>query len=191
MLNQHQTIRDNIAKYNKANPLIPELVKFIDPKRKTIILDVGSGPYSIIGDYVEGAVVRVIHCDNQDFKDFWKKYNEVPYHDIDYQDMEQLNYPPDFFDLVVCINALDHTSDAQKAVEEMIKVCRSGGHVYIDCHLDQKNTGHKHKWNMNEHGVMADETRMFDLKRFGFKINYIDNGGERRYNKVIAIYEKK
>ena len=28
------------------------------------------------------------------------------------------------------------------------------------------------------------------LKDYGFNIKYIDNGGERRYNEIIAIWQK-
>lgn len=190
MLNQHQTIRDNIAKYNKPNPLADFLIPFIGDKKEVMILDVGSGAYSIIGHYLDGVRVIIHHIDNQDFKDFYKKYNVIPLVAIKQDDMEDLNFPSNMYDIVTCINALDHTNDALGAVEEMIRVCKSGGYVYIDCHLDQKETGHKHKWNAKEDGTFESSSSRFNLKDYGFEVKYIDNGGERRYNRVVAIYQK-
>lgn len=191
MLNQHQTIRDNIAKYNKPNPLADFLVPLIGDKKDVFILDIGSGPYSIIGNYLPDVNIRLHLADNQDFTDFWKKYDKNPYFTIENEDMEKLRYIDDWFDIVVCINALDHTNDAKKAVEEMIRVCKPGGYVYIDCHLDQLNTGHKHKWNAKQDGIFSNGTDSFDLKDMGFEIKFVDKGGENRYNNIIAILKKQ
>lgn len=190
MLNQHQTIKDNIAKYNKLNPLADYLIPFIGDKKEVMILDVGSGPYSIIGHYLDGVWVVIHHIDNQDFKEFYKKYNIIPFVAIKQDDMENLNSPSNMYDIVSCINALDHTNDAERAVKEMIRVCKPGGWVYIDCHLDQLNTGHKHKWNVKQDGIITNGRDVFDLKTLGFKIQYIDNGGESRYNHIVATFQK-
>lgn len=191
MLNQHQTLKDNIEKFNKNNPLADYLVKFIEDKSDLVrILDVGSGPYSIIGDHLEGKNLYVQHCDNQDFSDFWKKYQATPVIPIELDNMEQLARPNEIYDLVTCINALDHTPNAQRAVEEMIRVCKKGGWVYLVLYLDQRSTGHKHFWDAKEDGVMVGDVSEFDLKDFGFKIQYEDSGMERRYSRIIATLQK-
>lgn len=191
MINQHKTIKENIAKYNKPNPLADFLKPFIVGKKKVCIIDVGSGPYSVIGSYSEDVDVDLILMDNQDFTSFWNKYNFKPYLPVEIGDMEKMDDPSNWFDVVVCINALDHTNDAQKAVEEMIRVCKPGGYVYIDCHLDQADTGHKHKWNVKSDGCIVDKKGMrFGLEDYGFEIKYIDNGGERRYNHIVAVLQK-
>lgn len=191
MLNQHQTIRDNIAKWNKPNPLADFLIPFIGDKKYVTILDIGSGAYSVIGNYLDGVTIDLKLCDTQDFTSFWEKYNAKPFLPVHNQDMENITYPDNIFDIVCCINALDHTNDALKAVKEMIRVCMPGGYVYIDCHLDQLDTGHKHKWNAKSDGVLTNKKESFDLKDLGFKINFVDNGGESRYNKIIAIFQKR
>lgn len=189
MINQHQTIRDNIAKYNRPNRLADFLIPLIGDEKEVYILDVGSGPYSIIGSYLEGVEVDIMHMDNQDFTEFYRKYDMSPIVPIFKGDMENLNLVTGSYDIVTCINALDHTNDAAQAVKEMIRVCKPGGYIYIDCHLDQKDTGHKHKWNAREDGVFTNgnEKENFDLKYMGFDIKYIDNGGERRYNRIVAV----
>lgn len=105
------------------------------------------------------------------------------------EDMEDLTYPDNFFDLVVCINALDHTKDAYKALRELKRVAKHW--VYIDCALIQKTTSGKgHYWDMLETGLMTNGRESFSLKHYGFDIEFIDNGMERRYNHVIATLKK-
>lgn len=190
MLNQYQTVKNNIEKFNKLSPLVDYLIPLIEEKREVKILDVGSGAYSIIGHYLDEIKVDITHCDNQDFSGFWKKYEATPLIPIEYQDMEKLTYPDESFDIVHSANALDHTRDALAAVKELIRVCKTGGWVYIDCHLDQLNTGHKHYWNAKGDGTFENGTDKFDLKEFGFGIQFIDNGGESRYNRIIATLQK-
>jgi hypothetical protein len=103
------------------------------------------------------------------------------------EDMENLTYPDKFFDLVVCINALDHTKDAQRAVYELIRV--SKGWVYIDCAMIQKTaSGKGHYWDMIEDGTMKKDGYSFNLRNLGFEIEFVDNGMERRYNHIVARY---
>jgi ubiquinone/menaquinone biosynthesis C-methylase UbiE len=101
--------------------------------------------------------------------------------------MENLTYEDNFFDIVVCINALDHTEDALKALKEMIRVCKKGGRVYINCALDQHSVrGHRHFWDAKEDGTFVNEKESFNLKDYGFSIEYQDNGGQRAYNYITA-----
>lgn len=107
------------------------------------------------------------------------------------ENMEKLTYEDNSFDLVVCINALDHTQDAWTAVTEMIRVCKPKGWVYIDCALIQHTTsGKNHFWDALEDGRFEGATSMFQLKNLGFEVELIDNGMERRYNHMIARLQK-
>lgn len=190
MLNQYKTIKNSIEQFNKPLPLVDHLVQLIGNKKQVKIADIGSGPFSTIGQYLDGVKVEIYHSDKQDFTDFWKKYNTTPLFKVEYQNIEKLTYPDDFFDIVHCTNALDHTINAPAAVKEMVRVCKTGGWIYIDCSLDQLSTGHKHYWDAKEDGVFINKTDRFDLKDFGFKIKFIDNHGLRRYNRIIATLEK-
>lgn len=42
-----------------------------------------------------------------------------------------LIFKDDFFDLTVSINSLEHIHDPQKAIEEMVRVTKPGGYLYI------------------------------------------------------------
>ncbi len=138
------------------------------------ILNIGSGPVTL------GAIpgIEITHADRRDHGE-----------EVEYQDMENMTYPDNTFDLVVCINALDHTRDARAAIEEMIRVSKKW--VYIDCALIQHTTsGRGHYWDMLENCELQNETDHIHLQDYGFKIDFVDNGMERRYNHIIARYQK-
>lgn len=132
-----------------------------------LIADIGSGPASKIE----------VHCADR-----------RGYPGIDVQDMEELDYEDNFFDMVYCENALDHTPDALKALKELIRI--SGDLVYIKCWLDQKQTGHRHYWDAKEDGCFTNGETEFHLKDFGFSVKYTDTGGERRYSYITAVLRK-
>lgn len=120
------------------------------------ILDVGSGVTpKLISDYTE---IDIYYCDKQ---------LSPP------QDMENLNYTNNFFDLVICVNALDHTINAEQALREMLRVSRRN--VYINCAIDQR-TRHrkKHYWDAKPDGRFVNSDGEFDLKDYGFKIEFED-----------------
>lgn len=136
------------------------------------ILNIGSGPISIKG---EAPGIIITHADRRDYG-------------VEIQDMEHLTYPDDSFDLVVCINALDHTPDAQLAIEEMKRVSKW---VYIDCALIQRTTsGRNHYWDALEDGMFKSKNDEFNIMDHGFVVELIDNEMGRRYNHVICRYTK-
>ena len=135
--------------------LVAYLIPLVGDKKEVRIADIGSGPIPRIGQNLEGVKVTVYSSDKQDFTEVWKKYNIDPPPLIEYQDMEKLTYPDEFFDIVHCENALDHTRNAQAAVKELIRVCKTSGWVYIDCNLNQKDTGYKHYLNTKKNRTMV------------------------------------
>jgi ubiquinone/menaquinone biosynthesis C-methylase UbiE len=105
--------------------------------------------------------------------------------------MEKLTYPDNYFDIVHCSNALDHTHNALPAVKEMIRVCKPGGWIYINCALIQRTTrGHNHFWDALEDGTFISKDMEFNLKDFGFKVELTDNHGQRAYNYITATLQK-
>ena len=122
------------------------------------VLDVGAGQaHKLISTYQE---IDIIQCDKN------------PSDGVVEQDMEHLSYPNDYFDVVTCINALDHTKDAEKALQEIMRVAR--GCVYINCAIDQKTRhGKNHHWDAKADGRFVGK-HDFDLKDYGFDIEFED-----------------
>lgn len=179
-----------IKKHNTPLPLLDYFIPLIGDKKEVKIANLGCGPVSLIGEYLEGVKVKVYASDIKDFSESWKRLKLIPILPIEIQNMEKLTYEDNFFDVVSCVNALDHTKDALSAVKEMIRVTKDGGWVYIDCCLDQLDTGYRHFWNAKEDGMFFSKKDKFSLKDLGFDIKFIDNKGERRYNHIIATYQK-
>src|SRR5439155_23134067 len=47
------------------------------------------------------------------------------------QDAQALTYPTDFFDVVLSVDVIEHVQDCRKAVREMSRVAKPGGHVIV------------------------------------------------------------
>ncbi len=186
-----KSLKLQIEKYNKPLPLVDYLIPLVGDKKHVKIADIGSGPFPITGQKLEGVEVELYYSDKQDFTEFWERYRTVPLFPIEIQDMEHLTYADDSFDIVHCVNALDHTLDARATIKEMIRVCKPGGWVYIDCALIQRSAQRKkHYWDAEENGDFTSDNDKFNLKDYGFSIEFIDNHGERQYNHIIARYQK-
>ena len=69
---------------------------------------------------------------------FIEPIDRKPFDGVTVGDMETLAYEDNEFDGVMCLNALDHTKDAEKALKEMIRTAFEW--VYIKCNLIQKTT---------------------------------------------------
>lgn len=184
----HSVTRERATKCNQLRPLVDYLIPMVGDKKEVKILDVGSGPFAITGQYLDGVKIGITHCDRKDFTDFWEEFGATPLFPIKYQDMEKLTYPNDSFDIVHCVNALDHTVNALAALKEMLRVVKPGGWVYIHCVEDQLTTQRKkHYWDAKPDGTFINLTDKFDLKDYGFDIEYIPKPPIKgAYGQVIA-----
>jgi len=182
--------KDLIRKFNKPLPLLDKIVPLVGNKKEIKLADIGSGPIPCIGSYLHGVELKIYSSDVRDFTQWWKERNSVPFMPVEYQDMEKLTYPDEFFDIVFCRNALDHTRNAKRAVREMIRVCKTGGWIRIICSLDQLSTGYRHYWNAKRDGIFTNNKETFDLKKYGFQIEFIDRGGKSTNSLMIATLKK-
>ena len=184
-------LKAKIAKYNQILPLADYLIPLVEDKKEVKIADIGSGPFPITGQTLEGVKVEITHADQQDFGYFWEKYKTTPLFKTEVENMEKLSYPDGYFDITHCVNALDHTKDALSALKELIRITKKGGWIYIECALIQKTTrGHRHFWDALEDGTFTDGETTFNLKDFGFSVEHIINGDSRPHQLIIAKYTK-
>lgn len=154
------------------------LVELAGKKNNIEVLDIGCGPNAVaIAFFANGLYVKLTCMDKRD------------YPGVFVGDMEKLNLKDKSFDGVQCINALDHTINAEQALKELIRVAKDW--VYIDLNLIQKTTSGKgHYWDALEDGTLTNGEKSFDLKEYGFNIKNIKFGGERRYDQIIAVLKK-
>jgi SAM-dependent methyltransferase len=140
-------------KYNVHKPLPPYFGRLIGNKTSVRIADLGCGAFCTVGDSWEGVKVTVVPSDIL-ANEYWKILDEfevVPLLPVAQQDMERLTYGDGEFDIVHCVNALDHTYDPFLAIREMVRVCKPGGWVYL-CHMSEVGKGANyhglHRWDL-------------------------------------------
>ena len=87
-----------------------------------------------------------------------KENNVVPVIHVAYEDMTKLSYPANFFDIVHCANALDHSARPMEAIAEMYRVCKPGGWIILK-HFENVgeflNYRGLHLWNIHKEGTDA------------------------------------
>jgi hypothetical protein len=90
------------------------------------------------------------------------------------------------FDIVHCVNALDHTNNPQKAIEEMKRICKPGGWIYLRHAPNQKDKyGGIHKWNATVDGF---ENSDKNITLDGFETRIDNISGEDVF---VFLFRKK
>lgn len=102
------------------------------------VLDVGCGP--------NGGLLGFGACMRWGVDHLIDAYKEIGFpldrHDIQYSsiDCEHLPYPNGVFDVVVCVNALDHFDDLDCSIAQIGRVLKNGGlfRVQVNIHASKK-----------------------------------------------------
>jgi ubiquinone/menaquinone biosynthesis C-methylase UbiE len=177
--------RWKFEKFNRKFPLHDYFGPMIGDKRLVRIADLGAGIVSTTGNYWLGARVKLYPSDvladefNEKLRHKERRWGGyTPLFPVQKQDMEDLTYPDEFFDIVHCVNALDHCVDPCRAVKEMYRVCKPGGWIYLR-HFPGEGENQKyqgmHLWNIsakaNGDCLIWDKTEDFLLSKCvpGFK----------------------
>jgi len=131
--------------------------ELIGDKKEVDILDLGSGVLSTIGYVWEGVKVNLTLADvlADEYMKLLKEMDIKPIVPVEKQDMSDLSYPSNTFDIVHCRNALDHTYDPFGAIKEMVRVCKPGGWIYLAHFVHEgKRLGYRgfHQWNIDGEG---------------------------------------
>lgn len=142
-LNPDKEVQDSIANFLVSG--------------KERILDVGSGPLTVIGKKFNGKKLDITACDalGQQYKELFFKFNIKPLVDVLTCEMEQLTDIFDFnlFDIVYAQNCVDHSYDPFAGIEQMLHVAKPGGLVLLFHELNEaenENYQGLHQWNFYE-----------------------------------------
>lgn len=76
---------------------------------------------------------------------------------------ENIPYPDESFEYIVCMNALDHMDDADKALDEMYRVLFTGNYLFLQVHCGTQ-IGGPHTYSFNK------DTLQEIVEKHGFKI---------------------
>ncbi len=140
--------------FNRELPLLAYFGPLIGDKKEVAIAELGAGMFCTIGSSWNAVRVKVYPSDAlaTEFKQILKEANISPLIPVTREDMENLSYPNNFFDIVHCVNALDHTVSPLKAVAEMYRICKPGGFIYLRHFVNvgesEKYSG-LHMWNID------------------------------------------
>lgn len=133
-----------LKEWNKIFPLADYFAPMIGDKKEVVIADLGSGPVSTTGSTYKDVEVFLYPSDK-------KKYDWHVFIPIEQKDMEEMDYFDEVFDIVHCVNAIDHTRNPYKAVKEMKRICKKGGWVYLRHASSQKTLfGGHHYQNIED-----------------------------------------
>lgn len=138
--------------FNTILPVSPYVAPFIKNK-EVYIAELGSGPFSIIGSLLDGCIVHVVASDilADEYNELFIQHGIKQATPIEKQNMEELTYQDNFFDIVFCENALDHMHDPMKALKEMHRICKLKGVILLrhfeNCAKRQRYRG-EHEWNI-------------------------------------------
>lgn len=159
-------------------PVDPALFEGLDTSGSRKVLDVGAGPVSFFGYKLNGEPVDLTACDP-----LAPQYAEisarcgvrwpVPTVSGFAEDLSAF-FPRNHFDMVVCRNALDHSFDPIRGIEEMLLVLKTGGRIHLHHYANEAEEGDYvgfHQWNFDVVGgrpIVWNKSMHVDLiERFG------------------------
>ncbi len=129
----------------------------IGDKTEVTIAEIGSGMFCTIGSLWDTAKVNMFASDAlaDEFNQILKECKVTPVIPVEKQDMLKLTYKDSFFDIVHCVNALDHTESPIRAIQEMYRVTKPGGYIYLR-HFpnvgEHEQYAGLHMWNIDKSG---------------------------------------
>lgn len=155
-----------VRKLNHEFQLPSYFKEFIGEKKSVRIADLGAGAISTTGTTWPGVQIEIVASDElaDEYNKLWEERGYVPLVPIEKQDMEHLTYEDNSFDVVHCVNALDHTVNPLAAIREMQRICKPGGYVYLR-HIENEGENEKyagfHQWNITP---LGDDVRFWSLE---------------------------
>ncbi len=143
-----------VKQFNREFALPEYFAPMIGNKKEIIIAELGAGMFCTIGSTWPGVKVRIYASDAlaDEFNQILKNANIFPLIPVTRENMENLPYKDNFFDIVHCCNALDHTKDPVKAIREMYRVVKPGGYIYLRHFTnvgEHENYQGLHMWNLD------------------------------------------
>lgn len=109
-------------------------------------LEIGCGPFTNIRLISKCCKIKEIYCCDPlinvytSFKLTWlSTQSSKGKINISDDKCENLNFDENYFDLVICINVLDHVQNAKKCLEEMIRVSKRGGFIVFGQDLSDED----------------------------------------------------
>lgn len=125
--------------------------------------------------------LRVLHCSPKPILMKSLQAMEYLYYvpiNLDYQsvdiDLQMMPFEDEFFDLVLCSHVLEHVEDDEKALNEIFRILKSGGHAILLVPMWGEQTKEHEKDKIGHLRIYG--TDFVDkVKRSGFTVTIIDS----------------
>ena len=188
--------------FNRELSLPAYFAPLIGDKKEVTIAELGAGMFCTIGSLWNAVRVNIYPSDAlaNEFNQILKESGVTPLIPVAKEDMENLSYPDNFFDIVHCVNALDHTTNPLRAVGEMYRICKPGGYIYlrhfVNVGENERYSG-LHMWNidLNDKGdcVVWNPDQGFLLSDYfpGFKFAKKREMDYETEDLIVSILHKK
>jgi SAM-dependent methyltransferase len=135
--------RDGCITLRKRTKLQKEILELLPEPSKSKVLDVGSSPLSVVGNY-PGLSLTLLDPLADKYKQLY------PASIVIKGSAENIPFENNYFDLVFSSNALDHCQDPVKAIQEMIRVVKPGCWILFEVYRNEvinNNYEGPHQWN--------------------------------------------
>jgi 2-polyprenyl-3-methyl-5-hydroxy-6-metoxy-1,4-benzoquinol methylase len=101
-------------------------------RKRVLVVGAGTGAESV-ALHQRGAKVYGVEPDVRAINILGLKaqINGIPQNRFRQGVAEHIPHPSDFFDFVYCYTVLEHVQNVEKTIDEMVRVCKVGGLVYI------------------------------------------------------------
>jgi SAM-dependent methyltransferase len=147
---------DFTGRQDPNRPVDPALFEDMDTSQTQKVLDVGAGPATFFGYRLNGKPIELSACDPLAPQyAAMAEQNGVTWPVVTASGFaEDLSafYPRSHFDMVVCRNALDHSFDPIRGMEEMLLVVKNSGRVNLIHYANEAEEGNYvgfHQWNFD------------------------------------------
>ena len=126
------------------------------PDARAKVLDVGAGPMTNLGSVFQGRKIDITACDP--LAHFYA--GMAAKHGVDRPVETQVGFAeelsaffdPGTFDVINCCNALDHSFEPVRGIEEMLIVAKPGGRIVLSHAINEAEHEQYrglHQWNLN------------------------------------------
>jgi ubiquinone/menaquinone biosynthesis C-methylase UbiE len=127
--------------YTSKNPLVrfvfgnrlDMIVKELPLKKGLKVLDAGCGEGHLIEKLYKNLPTKTNSYYGIDITKvaIKKAKKKCPYARLKVGDVTEINFADEFFDVVICTEVLEHVSKYKKAIKELKRVLKRGGHLII------------------------------------------------------------
>jgi len=128
-----------------------------------VVGDIGCGPFG--GVFCNNMSSNIIPIDvlADDYNEMGHCGKKIVMGDL----YKGLPFEENYFDYIICTNAIDHIPDVQTGFDEIFRVIKLGGIAFIHVHLrrkDQLSSGHIHYIDLNKVKSMIGKFEIINME---------------------------